>query len=691
MQKNRSHRIDAVFHHRLYPGCMLARSLVQGLGIRSLNTQSRRHSVLARVVKTITYTFAKMAPTPPPSPPAKKAKIEVQADDSITNSTTSNTINGSSDTTSQASAGMSKDAIQETSLDAILRQYPIPKRDANFTKRTKNRKKAHQATLAKTGQEPIWFDIVELLGKAKVEQVINADGGDGQWIDRFPRDTILTGKVERLSAHGVGLIIAPTQDWILAVPTVLAGEVVKVRVDHSEMLYSKCDLVEILEKSPERRDDLIGCKYFGDCGGCQYQMLPYETQLKIKQDVVTRAFSHFSNLDPSLIPATLPTLPSPEQYEYRTKLTPHFNLPRSLLDHRGGGSGNNFRGKRRNRNGAAKDKINVIEDQDELEALHQKWSDETQIGFDGLKKGGKTVMDIEECPIATKVINKALPIEKAKVRKNIASYQAGASLLLRDSMTSEAFGPTPEGSQAPHAGNPATRDGGPISATEGTSEVVTSYRATVREKVESVRFETPSGSFFQNNRSILPSLIEYVRQAILEARSGASQESQDHYLVDTYCGSGLFALLLAPLFTQVAGVEISTESIAYAKRNAVINSLDNVEFLAGNAEEIFGKIEYESDKTTVVIDPPRRGCDEPFLKQLLQLSPSLIVYVSCNVHTQARDVGYFLQHSRRQSQEGSTVGDDYLYEIVSIRGADLFPQTHHVEGVCVLRKKKSAN
>lgn len=98
---------------------------------------------------------------------------------------------------------------------------------------------------------------------------------------------------------------------------------------------------------------------------------------------------------------------------------------------------------------------------------------------------------------------------------------------------------------------------------------------------------------------------------------------------------------------------------------------------------------------------PLSLCSEPFLKQLLQLSPSLIVYVSCNVHTQARDVGWFMEHSRK-SKPNQNPGDaatsakiaaaevdinDYLYEIVSLRGADLFPQTHHVEGVCVLRKR----
>lgn len=124
-------------------------------------------------------------------------------------------------------------------------------------------------------------------------------------------------------------------------------------------------------------------------------------------------------------------------------------------------------------------------------------------------------------------------------------------------------------------------------------------------------------------------------------------------------------------------MEITAESIDFARRNATLNSIPNVRFLAGNAEDIFGTISYPPARTTVVIDPPRRGCDEAFVKQLVKLGPEQIVYVSCNVHTQARDVGQIVRGS-----EGG-------YEVVSVRGADLFPQTYHVEGVCVLRRKRS--
>ncbi|PWN27744.1 S-adenosyl-L-methionine-dependent methyltransferase [Jaminaea rosea] len=552
----------------------------------------------------------------------------------------------------------------------------------HFAKKVKAKEKARQATLCKTGEEPIWFDILAVLGREKVDEIMSNNGqGSGEWQDKFQRDTIFESRVLRLSAKGEGVMVAPSGDWVLTVPHVLPGELVRVRVDRNERLHSKCDLVEVLEKSDDRRDDLVGCKYFGDCAGCQYQMLTYEKQLSIKQDVVTHAFAHYSGLDPSLLPSTLPTLPSPMQYGYRTKLTPHFEIPRSLTDFRrknthGGGKGNFRRGKGK---GQAREQMKGVLDKvdpEELEELSRQWADDVSIGFDTIKGGGKSgILDIEECPLATPALQEALPVEKRKVKNSINSFPNGATLLLRDSLTASAFGI----SEDDRAKDPvSTRDGGPTPALVGDSEVVTSYRAVVREKVQDVRFETPSGSFFQNNRSVLPGLIEYVREAILSARSTTGEgQDQEHYLVDTYCGSGLFALLLAPLFKEVAGVEITAESIDFARRNATLNSIPNVRFLAGNAEDIFGTISYPPARTTVVIDPPRRGCDEAFVKQLVNLGPEQIVYVSCNVHTQARDVGQIVRGS-----EGG-------YEVVSVRGADLFPQTYHVEGVCVLRRKRS--
>ncbi|SPO35661.1 related to TRM2 - tRNA(m5U54)methyltransferase [Pseudozyma flocculosa] len=494
-------------------------------------------------------------------------------------------------------------------------------------RRARNKRKDYQRTLSKSGREPIEFDIEELLGRRKVTDILS-EGREFE--SKFPRDQEVELVIERLNSHGDGLAKNVDGDWVIAVPNTLPGERVVAQVTSNERMWSRAKLVKIIEgNSEKRRDDLVGCKYFGSCGGCQYQMLTYEEQLRIKQGVVERAFKHYSELDPSLVPEVLPTMPSPKQYNYRTKLTPHFNLPFEL---------------RRGRHGRHGDGVNA-------KAADQKF--DFPIGFDSI--GTKRVMDIEECPIATVTINRALPVEKQRVKDTIHTYKNGATILLRDSLKSY---------ESVAEDTLVQLDAG--EGIEPDTEVVTNHKATVKERVWKTKFESPAGTFFQNNRSILPSLLDYVREQIVASRSRNGEPAEavaaHSYLVDAYCGSGLFSLCLASLFKEVSGVEISSESIKYAKKNADLNGIANAKFLAGNAEDIFGRIDYPPERTTVIIDPPRRGCDEAFIEQLVKLGPSDIVYVSCNVHTQARDVGQLL----RKAPE---------YEILSVRGADLFPQT----------------
>jgi tRNA (uracil-5-)-methyltransferase len=143
--------------------------------------------------------------------------------------------------------------------------------------------------------------------------------------------------------------------------------------------------------------------------------------------------------------------------------------------------------------------------------------------------------------------------------------------------------------------------------------------------------------------------------------------------VDAYCGSGLFSILCGRNFSAVIGVDISADSISYASRNAASNNIQNAKFISGNAEKIFESITFPGSETSLIIDPPRKGCDKVFLDQLLDFRAKRVVYVSCNVHTQARDIGYILM-----SEKGKG------YRVDEIRGFDFFPQTHHVEGVAVL-------
>lgn len=446
--------------------------------------------------------------------------------------------------------------------DSAQQERAAAKRDR---KRIHYLQKTYTKQVAKLGSPPILFDIIDMLGQASVDAIVARK-------EEFSRVAPLGEEVdvtiERLSAHGDGLARTPQGDRVLVVPFALPGERVRVVPYGVERLYFKARLVERLGGQSALRDDsAVQCKYFGQCGGCQYQMIPYEKQLELKRRVVENAFLHYAELDKALVPSVLPTVGSPMTMQYRTKLTPHFDLPGPL---------------RRAKN---KDEVDLTEVS-------------VPIGFDGATSG--RVMDIEECPIGTPVLNAALGPARANVRENLRSYKNGATLLLRDSLKN--------------------LDEQTIEANE--SVVVTDHHATVYEMVGATKFSTPAGAFFQNNRSIIPLVIDYAKEQV-EAQA---THGQPRYLVDTYCGSGLFALTLAPLFKEVAGVEISASSIACAQHNAELNQITNATFLAGSAENIFAQIAYPSAQTTVVIDPPRRGCDQPFLDQLVALKPKDIVY-----------------------------------------------------------------
>jgi tRNA (uracil-5-)-methyltransferase len=262
--------------------------------------------------------------------------------------------------------------------------------------------------------------------------------------------------------------------------------------------------------------------------------------------------------------------------------------------------------------------------------------------------------------------------------RNIYTYKKGVSLLLRDSL--QIATPT----DAPGADE--------TNAPSGSIErhvCITDHKATVRERVGDMLFEYPGGSFFQNNNSVLVPLINHVRDAIFatsdlpEATSGINAENnRPTHLVDAYCGSGLFSITLSPFFETIAGIELSIDSIKSAKANAGLNGIPESKctFYAGDASNIFSAVsQFPPDKTVLIIDPPRKGCDENFLEQLVRFRCARVVYVSCNVHTQARDIGTILK--RTESEDGGRG----KYALESLRGVDLFPQTAHVESVAVLK------
>lgn len=254
------------------------------------------------------------------------------------------------------------------------------------------------------------------------------------------------------------------------------------------------------------------------------------------------------------------------------------------------------------------------------------------IGF--LEAGSRTrIQDVPRCEIAMPEINERLTVLRDEIfRTGPARYKKGATLLLRAA-------------------------GG---------KVLTDNKDIAVEEVDGIRFEFQAGDFFQNNPFILPA---FVRHVAAEASHGGAT-----HLIDAYCGSGLFALGCASRFKKVTGIEISAAAVEKAAHNAQINGLDHCKFISGSAEHIFAGIDYPSNDCAVVVDPPRAGCGDDFLRQLFEFGPSRVVYVSCNPATQMRDLVKFL---------------DAGYALKKVQPFDLFPQTRHLECVMTLEKGRA--
>ncbi|PHH75175.1 hypothetical protein CDD80_2587 [Ophiocordyceps camponoti-rufipedis] len=451
------------------------------------------------------------------------------------------------------------------------------------------------------------------------------------------------------TGDGLGLRSADARH-VYVVPFTVPGDKVTIRVirhfphDH----HSVADLVAVATPSPLRDDSRIRCRYFARCGGCQFQMLDYAEQLRLKRRVLVKAYRNFANLSADLVPEVAETIASPLQYGYRTKLTPHFDGPPSSASRR--------HSKRRD------------QPRPPFEAC-------PDIGF--MLKGRRSVLDIEDCPIATDVVRRGMARERERMRRDFAQYRRGATILLRESTRRcPDDGPDTAPTDDPDTDPYAVRVQGDGFVDVKTCE--TDSKATSTEYVGDRIFTNPAGSFFQNNNAILPVFTSYIRDRILPLppSSISSTDSQQHYLIDAYSGSGLFTITLASLFAHSTGIDVAADSIASARRNASLNGLapDRCRFIAADAAHLFREVDYPPDRTVVVLDPPRKGCDADFLTQLARFAPRRVLYVSCNVHTQARDVGSLVR--------GHAGGA--AYRLRSLVGFDFFPQTGHVEGVAIL-------
>lgn len=568
-------------------------------------------------------------------------------------------------------------------------------RRSSSGQRNKKIKKAAMKKLDGGVEDILLHDVIALLKKLKTENKHENENSSlyDNKIDKetdysLPKPfTEIQLEVQEISSTGDGLAIDVKhyrqEQRIYVVPFSTPGDIIKVKVikhhdnhtnnsnDNQSYNYTQADFISVIKAGPLRDDSRINCKYFATCSGCQFQMMDYQTQLQHKKKVIERAYRNFSRLPQQMLPVIGDTIGSPLQYGYRTKLTPHFDAPKGY-----------------------------ISKADKMRGVKNHFKETPKIGFNA--KGANYTLDIEDCPIGTDAVRMGMKRERQNVAENIEKYTKGATILLRESTL-----------RLPNNEVNLTTTAIPNTIKTVISpdhidfkSYVTDNRAKTTEYVDQFIFTNIANEFFQNNNSILPRFTQYIRENILPPQPSVSSLMSSHptrirHLVDAYSGSGLFTITLSSLFESSLGIDISAASIKSAQENARLNDLSPTQarFMAADASQLFKEINFNPEETVVLIDPSRKGCDDAFIRQLLSFAPQRIVYVSCNVHTQARDVGKIINglpssinYNDTDDDENNKLKEEKItnpsYHLESLVGFDFFPQTSHVESVAILNNVK---
>ncbi|CEI71662.1 MULTISPECIES: 23S rRNA (uracil(1939)-C(5))-methyltransferase RlmD [Romboutsia] len=417
----------------------------------------------------------------------------------------------------------------------------------------------------------------------------------------------------------------------------LVEDKVKVKINKSKKNYAVGDIVEIIEKSPFRVDRKCSDS-LKDCGGCQVQELEYQKQLDIKTNEVKQVITRIGKLDNVEIHNTI-GMENP--FRYRNKA--QFPIQKS---------GNN-----------------------------------PVIGF--YKKKSHDIIPMDKCIIQHDINDKIVKIIKTYINAyNVSVYDEKTHTgVLRHLVTKIGFTTNEvmvvlvaNGKKLPYLKELASvlEENIPgfktlvvnvnrekTNVILGKENRVIYGNGKINDYIGNLVFEISPLSFFQVN----PVQTEVLYNKALEY----ADLKENDTVFDIYCGIGTISLFLAQKAKKVYGIEIVEDAIKDAKINAQINKLDNVEFYVGKAEEVVPKM-YSEGKTAnvVVVDPPRKGCDEKVLDTIISMQPDRVVYVSCNPSTLARDLNYL---------------DERGYRCTEIQPVDMFPHTMHVECVAKLEKK----
>ncbi|MCM3359515.1 23S rRNA (uracil(1939)-C(5))-methyltransferase RlmD [Psychrobacillus sp. MER TA 171] len=437
----------------------------------------------------------------------------------------------------------------------------------------------------------------------------------------------LTVYIEDLTHDGSG--VAKVDGYPLFIHGGLPDEKAEVRVVKTLKNYGFAKLLHIVEPSPFRVE--APCPVFYECGGCQLQHINYEGQLKWKENMVRNVMQRLGKIDAPVLPVKGMNNP----WEYRNKS----QIPFGLVD------GKVIGGFYQAKSHRIADTPTCLIQSDEADRLMRAFKEKALeldlIPYNEDTKKGQLRHLVVRKGRATGEVMVVLVTKHPKLSKKEAIIE-----LIREvepKVTSIM--------QNINSKNTNVIFGDQTNLLWG--------KPTIEDLIGDVRFEISARSFYQVN----PEQTEVLYQQALDY----AQLAGDETVIDAYCGIGTISLFLAQKAKQVLGVEIVPQAIEDAKRNAELNDFTNTYFEAGPAEEVIPRW-YKEGKTAdvLVVDPPRKGCDEALLTTIIEQRPKRVVYVSCNPATLARDL---------------RILEDGGYKTQEIQPVDMFPQTTHCEVV----------
>ena len=437
---------------------------------------------------------------------------------------------------------------------------------------------------------------------------------------------------------------------VVFVPMTVPGDVVDVQIKAKKRRFMEGTVVNFVKRSELRCEPV--CEHFGVCGGCKWQNLPYEEQLRFKTAQVNDQLVRIGKLD---IPEVKPCLGSAKQLYYRNKLEFTFADRRWLT-------------------------YEEIAQGGDIAAA-------PALGFHVPNMFDK-VLDINRCHLQPEPSNairdfiKAYCIEHGYTFHNAREHQGlMRGIIIRTASTGEIM------LSVIFNSNDKPRITALLDAIKEQFPQITSLIYFVNEKwndsltdqtpicyagqdhifesMEGLKFKVGPKSFYQTNSEQAYELYKITREA-------AALEADD-VLYDLYTGTGTIANFCAKRCKKVVGIEYVPEAIEDAKVNSAINGIENTVFYAGDMKKVLDNdfIARNGRPDVIILDPPRAGVDEPVIDVILNAAPKRIVYVSCNPATQARDLALM----------------SGMYRVVSVQPVDMFPHTHHVENVVKLEKR----